>query len=241
MTKTLLITGASSGIGLACASKAADQSLKVFATARSQNKLLKLQSRYPTITIIIADIATKEGRTKIVNAIDQPINYLLHNAALLIPPEPFMQLQLNEFQQHMATNVEPILFLTQELLMTQKLMNNASRIMHVSTGAAQQAIKGMGHYCVSKSAALMASQMLKAELNECGILVNDYFPGVVDTAMQKTLRNAQDEVFPYSSTFNDYKKNNQLAKPDDIATHIVDIFHSTNDITFSEKPWEFKQ
>ncbi len=241
MTKTILITGASSGIGLACALKAADQSIKVFATARNQNKLLKLQSQYPNIDIIVADIATQEGRATIVNSIDQPINYLLHNAALLIAPEAFDRLLINDFQLHMATNVEPIIFLTQALLLSKKLQNNSSRILNISTGAAKQAIKGMSHYCISKAAALMASHMLKAELHKFGILVNDYFPGVVDTSMQKTLRNAKDEVFPYASTFNDYKSNNQLADPNDIASHILDIFNGTDDSIFSDKPWEFNR
>ena len=241
MTNTILITGASSGIGLACVEQALKQSVNVIATARSRNQLESLKQRHPQLKIISADIATQQGRTTIIQQLEQPIDYLLHNAALLMPPQTIEGITLKDFRQNIATNVEPIIFLTQQLLANQCLntSNHGCRILNMSTGAAQKAIKGMTHYCVSKAAALMASQILKAELTQHNIIINDYFPGVVDTPMQATLRSASDEIFPYASTFNQYKINNQLAKPADIARHIISIFQDSDNSTFEDQPWEF--
>ena len=225
MQKNILITGASSGIGESCAVLAASLGLNVIATARSSEKLQQLRQQHKNIQIIIADIATEDGRDEIAQrikqSVKQPIHYLLHNAALLQEPQKFSDLNVADFRLNIATNVEPILFLTQKLL---PHLAKHSRILCVSTGAAKQAIAGMSHYCVSKAAAMMATDMLKAELEKDDILVNNFFPGVVDTKMQKTLRHAKDEVFPYAEQFRRYKKDKQLASADEIAIKILKIF-----------------
>ena len=237
MNKTILITGASSGIGEACVQQASQLQLNVIATARSQNKLQLLQQQFNHIQIIVADIATETGRTIIDQSIKTPIDYLLHNAAVLDKPQKFIDLTLTDFRNNLQTNVEPIFFLTQKLI---PKFNPNSRILSLSSGAAKQAIAGLGNYCVSKAAALMASQMLKVELQKHGILVNDYFPGVVDTQMQKILRSSTTEIFPYSDEFKKMKTDNQLNPPSEVADNILDIFINSDDKEFQNTEWVFK-
>ena len=62
MTKTILITGASSGIGAACVEQASKLNLNVIATARSKSKLELLEKQFKNVQIIVADIATETGR-----------------------------------------------------------------------------------------------------------------------------------------------------------------------------------
>ena len=241
MTKTILITGASSGIGAACVEQAVARGLHVIATARSKSKLEQLQAQYKNIEIVVADIAAETGRNLIEQAVQQPIDYLLHNAAILDQPQEFCDLSVGDFRNNIVTNVEPIVFLTQKLLPHLKAAHDTPRILSLSSGAAKQAIAGLGNYCISKAAALMANQILKAELPKHGVLVNDYFPGVVDTGMQHTLRSSQTEIFPYSDDFKNLKQQGLLSKPSDVAAHILSVFTQTDDETFSQSEWLFKK
>lgn len=238
MTKTILITGASTGIGSACVEQAAIHNLNIVATARN-SKLLESHLQYKNVQIIIADISKESGRSKIIKSINQPIDYLLHNASNLDQPQKFADIALSDFQKSIATNVEPLIFLTQGLLNKLILKDKNSRVLCMTSRAAINAYSGISNYCISKAAALMACQMLKVECEKFGILVNSYSPGVVDTAMQKTLRSSTPEIFSHSEDFVNLKKNQLLAQPNEVAKHIINTFCKTSDSKFSTSNWEF--
>lgn len=237
--KTILITGASSGIGAACVEQAAAKNLNIIATARNSKALMALQNKFNSVQIITADISTEAGRAKIIKQVEQPINFLFHNAANLDKPEKFTDIALFDFQKNMATNVEPIIFLTQGLLKNLRLKDGKSRILCVTSRAAINAYQGINNYCTSKAAALMACQMLSVELAQYGILVNNYSPGVVDTAMQKTLRSSKADIFSYTDDFIKLKTDNKLAQPSDVARHIIHTFCNSTDQAFSQSSWEY--
>lgn len=239
MTKTILITGASSGIGAACVEQAVNHGLHVIATARSKSTLEQLKARYDSVDIVVADIATETGRNLIEQSVQQPIDYLLHNAAILDLPQEFTDLSVSDFRNNIVTNVEPIVFLSQKLLPHLKAAHDTPRILSMSSGAAKQAIAGLGNYCISKAAALMASKILRVELPKHGVLANNYFPGAVDTKMQKTLRSSTTDIFPFSDDFKGMKTHNQLNDPYKVAGHIIEIFVTTSDQEFAQSEWIF--
>lgn len=239
MIKTILITGASSGIGAACVEQAVIHGLHVIATARSKSTLEQLKAHYDNVDIVVADIACETGRNLIEQSIQQPIDYLLHNAAILDTPQEFCDLSVGDFRNNILTNVEPIVFLTQKLLPHLKSAHDTPRILSMSSGAAKQAIAGLGNYCISKAAALMANEILKVELPKHGVMVNNYFPGAVDTKMQKTLRSSTSDIFPFSDDFNGMKHHNQLNNPQKVAEHIIEIFINSNDQEFAQSEWIF--
>ena len=240
MNKTILITGASRGIGAACVRYAEKMGLGVIATARSKDKLDVLQEQYPTIQIVVADISTAKGRETIASRIKHPLDFLLHNAAVLYPPKKLIEVDAAEFTQTITTNVEPIIFLTQQLLPQLKQAQNKARILTLTSRAANNAYAGIGSYCISKAAALMATNILKAELKPLAILINSYSPGVVDTAMQKKLRSSTDEIFPYSSDFKKLKTDNKLITPEQVAEHIITALTSFSETEFMHDTIEFK-
>lgn len=240
MRKTILITGASSGIGAACVRQALENNLTIIATARNHEKLHTLQKLSPSVQIIAADISSEFGRKKICESIKQPIDFLLHNAARLDLPEKFQEVKLADFQSCIATNVEPIIFLTKGLLSNLKQAHDKARILSISSGAAKQIIAGIGNYCVSKAAGLMANQMLKVELESSGILVNDYFPGHVNTDMQRKLRSSDDCTFPKTSEFKAIQTSGNLSSPSDIAKHLLEIFTVETNEMFTNSLWDFK-
>ena len=105
MTKTILITGASSGIGAACVQQAANRQLNIIATARSASQLQLLQKQFNNVQVIVADIATETGRIIIEQSIKIPIDFLLHSAAILDAPQPFTDLTVSDFRNNIITNV----------------------------------------------------------------------------------------------------------------------------------------
>lgn len=250
MTQRLLITGASKGIGRACALQAAAMGIEVIAVARSQDSLKTLESQSELIQTIRADLSDEVQRQNLANAIEQPLDFVLHNAARLDAPASLKDLSSAEFRSQMAVNVEPILFLTQKLLgannfkadskthsTSNSKVNSGARILAISSGAAKTAILGLSNYCTSKAAAWMATEMLKRELQAQSIWVNHYFPGVVDTEMQRTLRRSADDVFEYASEFQQYHKEKSLNTPEDVAKDILRIFTQTSDEDFFTKDW----
>lgn len=239
--KTILITGAGSGIGRACVYRASQSGFEIYATSRTPEKLEQLKTEIPDITIIPADISSESGRLHIVNSINTEINYVIHNAAWLQDPCGFEELELNDFRKSLLTNVEPLIFLTQNLIPYLSKEKKQTRILCISSGAAKTAIQGITNYCISKAAALMAAECLKAELTQYNILVNNYFPGVVDTDMQKTLRSADSSVFPYAPEFRKLYQNQQLASTEKIANDILNILLKTNDDSFLSKTWDYSK
>jgi NADP-dependent 3-hydroxy acid dehydrogenase YdfG len=243
MNKTILITGASRGIGAACVRCAVQLNLRVIATARSTDKLDDLQKQFPTIQTIIADISADKGRETITSQIKQPLDFLLHNAAVLYLPKKLIEVDSAEFSKNISTNVEPLLFLTQQLLpqlQQAQHVRNKARILTLTSRAANNAYAGIGSYCVSKAAALMVTNILKAELESIGILINSYSPGVVGTAMQKTLRSSNNEIFPCSNDFKQLKTDNKLVTPERVAEHILTAMTSFNETQFMQETIEFK-
>jgi len=82
--------------------------------------------------------------------------------------------------------------------------------------------------------------MLKVELESSDILVNDYFPGHVNTDMQSKLRSSDDSTFPKTSEFKAVKTSGNLSSPSDIAKHLLEIFTEESNLKFAKNHWDFK-
>ena len=87
MVRSILITGASSGIGYACTLEAIKTGLKVVTVSRNTEKLKSLNNK--NLQIISADISTQDGRQKVAENLSGNINYVIHNAAYLETPIAF--------------------------------------------------------------------------------------------------------------------------------------------------------
>jgi benzil reductase ((S)-benzoin forming) len=241
MNKISIITGAGTGIGRALALElTTNRSKKILGIGRRVQKLRELEIYYPErIKICAADVSTEEGRNKIAEAIpaDTTIEFLVHNAAILEPVKPLVEISLDKWRNHMSINVDGPLFLTQSLL---KYMDH-SRILHISSGAAHHPYMGWGAYCTSKSALHMIYQVLRDELKDKGILVGSIRPGIVDTPMQDNVRQVPEENFPMRSKFIGFKENNQLSDPAIVGQQLAKFLCDTTDAVFSEKELDLRE
>jgi NAD(P)-dependent dehydrogenase (short-subunit alcohol dehydrogenase family) len=153
------------------------------------------------------------------------VKYVVHNAGLLGPIAPLVEIDRETWRQVVATNLEAPLFLTQALIPNLKQCvadGDIPRVLHVSSGAAVNAYEGWGPYCITKAGLNMMYRCLSAELSQHGILVGSVRPGVVDTPMQDLVRgfDGPAEHFPAHDKFRELHKNKKLESPDTVAIYL---------------------
>lgn len=239
MRPLAIITGGGSGIGKALAVCLAEKDLDVIAIGRRRSKLESTREKNPArINILEADVGNENDRQKIVNGFPpgRSINYLVHNAAVLEPVMPLSRINIDEWRNHQAINVEGPLFLTQKLLPSL----NGGRILHVSSGAAHHPYSGWGAYSTSKAALYMLYLVLREELKDTNIHVGSVRPGVVDTPMQDTIRKVSVSDFPALQKFISLKEQNKLSAPSFVAKFLSWLLLETADDEFSAREWDIR-
>ena len=179
--KTILVTGASSGIGKAIAIECSKMGAKVVVTGRNEQRLQEtygqLEGTHPAY--IVADLSKKEDIETLVNQIDS-LNGLVNCAGLTIP-KPFKFLQEEDIQQVMTVNFNAPLLLTQLLVKKKKLQKTSSIVFISSISGTKVSYIGNSIYSASKGAINGFCKGLALELAPQQIRVNTVIPGMVET------------------------------------------------------------
>ncbi len=232
-----VITGGGRGIGQALAlelDKAGIVVLIVGRTAASLAETVGLSDgRMQSLT---GDISDSKAREEIKEKLQHAsIRYLVHNAAIVEPIVPLIEVNHEDLQRALDINLQAPLLLNQILY---PLMQNGTRILNISTGCAHSALAGMGVYSITKAALHMAYQTYKQELLKEGIYVGSVMPGIVDTDMQAKLRHPEHKgSFASFEVFDEFKKSRQLLSAKESATMIADILMNMSDEQFIAKDW----
>ena len=194
--KSILITGASDGIGRACANCFANHGATVILLGRSQSKLEavydEIEKEQPGKVIIHPiDFATAQADDYklLADSLGQQfgsLDGLLHNAALLGPRNPIEFYPDQDWQQLMQVNVNAAFYLTKALLPA--LSNSVdARLLFTSSSVGRVGRAYWGAYAVSKFAVQGLMQTLADELvNTTSIRVNSLNPGGTRTAMRRS-------------------------------------------------------
>lgn len=229
-----MITGAASGIGKGIALKFASEGKNLFLLDINEDNLLTLKSeieeKYPAIHVIYAtgDLTSNEFVEKVINQIREESNEIqvLVNNAGIFPSTPFLQISRKEWESVFDLNVTSLFFLTQEVsrLMIDSKTKSAN-IVNITSAASVNARPGVAHYCSSKAAVKMLTQVLALELAPFDIRVNAVGPGLVETeTLQKTLTNEQ-AIAEHEEKIS-YSPMNRTAKIEEIASSVYFIASS---------------
>ena len=179
--KTILVTGASSGIGKAIAIECSKMGAKVVVTGRNEQRLQEtygqLEGTHPAY--IVADLSKKEDIETLAKQIDS-LNGLVNCAGLTIP-KPFKFLQEEDIQEVMTVNFNAPLLLTQLLVKKKKLQKAASIVFISSISGIKVSYIGNSIYSASKGAINGFCKGLALELAPQQIRVNTVIPGMVET------------------------------------------------------------
>lgn len=179
--KTILVTGASSGIGRAIAIETSKMGATVIITARNEARLSETLSLMSgeNHKLILADLSSEDDLNKLVS--DLPaLNGLVHCAGLTIP-KPFHFYSKENIQTVMGVNFEAPVFLTQALIKQKKISKHASIVFISSISGVYVSYMAGSIYSASKGAINGIAKGMALELSSKGIRVNSVNPGMVQT------------------------------------------------------------
>lgn len=182
--KTILITGATAGIGLATAHALLQQGAKLIITGRDQSRLYhavkQLDGNVIPVLCDSANIAQIQQMAAQLARDEITLDGLILNAGVFYPA-PFEQMSADNFHSTMAINFTGPVFTLRALL---PCLNNPSSVVFISSVAVQKAFSEAGVYSASKAAFEGFARVLNLELAARGIRINSVRPGVTATEIQ---------------------------------------------------------
>lgn len=189
--KTVLITGASRGIGEAAAKTFVEAGAKVMLTARNADKLENIKRNLGDCSEYFAgDISDPNIVSELVDfccAHFGTIDILINNAGTIQPIGLIHEIKPEDWSSVIDTNLKSIFYTTNAVL-PEMVKNGDGTILNVSSGAAHNPLTAWSHYCASKAGAAMLTQCLHTEYFEHGIRAIGLSPGTVATQMQLEIK-----------------------------------------------------
>jgi NAD(P)-dependent dehydrogenase (short-subunit alcohol dehydrogenase family) len=186
--KTVLITGASQGIGAAIANTFLDRGYNVVATSRrvSQTSEIKASERLVRVDGDIADPATAERVAEAALARFGTIDALVNNAGIFVA-KPFLDYTFEDYRRLASTNLEGFIHLTQLAVRQMLKQNTGGSIVSITTPLVDHPIAGLNASVAmaTKGGIEAMSKNIALEYARDGIRVNTVAPGVVDTPLHK--------------------------------------------------------
>ena len=182
--KTTLITGATSGIGMATAKLFAQKGHKLILCGRRIERLNQLKNELNTeVHTLTFDVRNREDVFNAINSIPQEfqnIDILLNNAGNAHGLSSIQQGNLDDWDAMMDGNVKGLLYVTKAILPTM-IERNTGFIINIGSVAAKEVYPNGNVYCASKHAVDALSKSMRVDLAGHNIRVSAIHPGAVET------------------------------------------------------------
>jgi 2-hydroxycyclohexanecarboxyl-CoA dehydrogenase len=186
--KTVIVTGAASGIGLATARRFAQEGSKVAlwdvdeeGAERAAAELVAAGCKAIASRVDVSNRAQADAAVASARAAFGPIQILVNNAGIT-HFQSFMEMTEEVWDRVMTINLKSMLVCTQAVL-PDMLAAKWGRIINISSSSAQTGSARMTAYAASKGGVIAFTKALAQELAQTGITVNNVPPGFVDTPM----------------------------------------------------------
>ena len=192
MKKTVIVTGASRGIGRAISLRLAADGFAVIAAARADAEkaadyIAELTAISPESVYVSADISCDADRKNLVDTAFSRYGRLdmLVNNAGVAPTERRDILEMTEesMQRLLDINLKGTFFLTQYAALQMLAHDCGEAIINVTSMSAYTASLNRGEYCISKAGLAMVTELFAARLADAGINVYEIRPGIIRTDM----------------------------------------------------------
>ena len=188
MNKTVLITGASSGIGEGCARKFASQGARLILNSRSADKLEaiaeELKENYNTECLVLPfDVCDSKAAAEALSSLPdewQSIDILINNAGLAIGVDKEHEGNIEEWEIMIDTNIKALLSMTR-LVVPGMVERGCGHIINIGSIAGDAAYPGGSVYCATKAAVKALSDGLRIDLVDTPLRVTNIKPGLVET------------------------------------------------------------
>ncbi|MFN4294679.1 MAG: SDR family oxidoreductase [Thermoflexales bacterium] len=182
--RIVFITGASSGIGEACARAFAAQGAKLVLCARRYERLQKLAESLPVPTHIFKlDMTDRSAVEAAVAALPdgfREVDILINNAGLSRGLNKFQEGAIDDWEEMINTNIKGVLYVTRAIL-PGMIERQRGHVINLGSVAGHYAYQNGAVYCLSKAAIKSLTESLKQDLLGTPIRVSSVDPGLVET------------------------------------------------------------
>lgn len=182
--RTVFITGASSGIGEACARAFAAQGARLVLCARRYERLQQLAASLPVPTHIFPlDVTDRQAVASAIAALPEDfraIDILINNAGLSRGLNKFHEGSIEDWEEMIDTNIKGVLYVTRAVL-PGMIERQRGHIINLGSVAGHYAYQNGAVYCLSKAAIKSLTESLKQDLLGTPIRVSSVDPGLVET------------------------------------------------------------
>lgn len=188
MSRIVFISGASSGIGRACAELFAEHGYRIILNARRADRLLALkedlEKRFSTQVLISEfDVTDREAVRAAIDAIPEiwkDIDVLLNNAGLALGLNPVFEGDIDQWETMIDTNIKGLLYLTRALTPAM-VMRRQGHVINIGSTAGLQAYAKGNVYAATKAAVRSVTEGMRIDMLPYGIHVTLINPGAVET------------------------------------------------------------
>lgn len=220
-----IVTGTTKGLGLSLLSDALSRGHTVISISRTNNV------KHPLHFNIKHDLAKIKGLDKKIEKIlENKIDlkkiksiHLINNAAVINPIGNIADFSFDDINSHMQVNFIAPVFLTGFILKKFKRKKCMQTFTNINSGAGMRAIPGWSLYCSSKAGLIMFTACMENDFKGENVRFLDFFPGVMDTGMQATIRKQNEKTFNLVKDFKELKEKNLLLSTDTVAKAVLDI------------------
>ena len=186
--KTVLITGASSGFGEACARTFAEQGARLIIAARRGERLKKLAEELKTkfgceIIALQLDVRNNKAVEEAINKLPdewKKIDVLINNAGLSRGLDKLHEGKIQDWEEMIDTNIKGLLYVSKAVIPLM-VKRNTGHIVNIGSIAGHEVYPGGNVYCATKHAVDAITKGMRMDLNGTAVRVTTIDPGLAET------------------------------------------------------------
>ena len=189
-TKTVLITGATSGIGKATAYRLAESKMQLIICGRRREELDKIRedlSKLTSATSLCFDVSDNQQVTTAIESLPedfQNIDILINNAGNAHGLDKIQDGDIEDWDKMIDSNVKGLLYVTKAVI-GRMIEKSSGHIINIGSLAGREIYEKGNVYCASKHAVNAISKGMRIDLNKHNIKVSEINPGLVETEFSK--------------------------------------------------------
>ncbi len=208
--KTVVITGASRGVGEAIANESLARGMNVAVCAR------KAPTQYvgDKVLSIAADVTDEKAVQALADAAVARfgrIDLWINNAGVLAPIAPMHECSSESIRAHLDTNIMGVVHGCKSFISHVRDREGEGVLINISSGASTTGYAGWSAYCAGKAAVDRISECVQLEEEQHGMRAYAVAPGIIDTDMQSLIRSCSAEQFPMVEKFHELKRDDAFS------------------------------